>query len=89
MKNLNTSYIVLLKQTCQRLDQFERADVNRLEDNEIQLDGNRVVNAKNFLLSRALPNFYFHSATAYDILRTLGVPIGKMDFLGERRLIVG
>jgi uncharacterized protein len=29
-----------------------------------------------------LPNFYFHLATAYDILRHCGVEIGKRDFLG-------
>jgi hypothetical protein len=30
----------------------------------------------------ALPNFHFHVATAYDILRHCGVEIGKRDFLG-------
>ena len=30
----------------------------------------------------ALPNFYFHATTAYDILRHNGVPIGKLDFMG-------
>lgn len=36
----------------------------------------------NYLLGFGLPNFYFHAATAYDILRHAGVPIGKRDFLG-------
>jgi len=36
----------------------------------------------NFLLQYALPNFYFHSATAYAILRHNGVEVGKSDFLG-------
>ncbi|KAL4973639.1 hypothetical protein BDW66DRAFT_141689 [Aspergillus desertorum] len=35
----------------------------------------------------AVPNFFFHLVTAYDILRAKGVPVGKMDyakdFLGE------
>ncbi|MBB1627697.1 DUF1993 family protein [Achromobacter sp. UMC71] len=35
-----------------------------------------------YLLTFALPNFYFHVTTAYGILRHAGVPIGKMDFLG-------
>ncbi|AOB32666.1 hypothetical protein AKI39_20865 [Bordetella sp. H567] len=35
-----------------------------------------------YLLSFALPNFYFHVTTAYDILRHSGVPVGKLDFLG-------
>jgi hypothetical protein len=35
-----------------------------------------------YLLQQALPNFFFHAATAYDILRHNGVPVGKRDFLG-------
>ena len=41
---------------------------------------------ENFLLSFSLPNFYFHAATAYDILRMRGVPIGKIDYLGQMRI---
>jgi hypothetical protein len=36
------------------------------------------------LLSFALPNFFFHVATAHDILRHKGVKIGKRDFLRLR-----
>lgn len=32
----------------------------------------------------ALPNFYFHLTAAYAILRHLGAPLGKRDFLGAR-----
>ncbi|GJD53639.1 hypothetical protein OPKNFCMD_6416 [Methylobacterium crusticola] len=35
-----------------------------------------------YLLGFALPNFFFHVATAYDILRQAGVAIGKRDYLG-------
>ncbi|NRR32051.1 DUF1993 domain-containing protein [Oxalobacteraceae bacterium] len=35
----------------------------------------------DYLLSFALPNFYFHLVTAYDILRNQGVKVGKRDFL--------
>jgi uncharacterized protein len=41
--------------------------------------------AEEFLLSFSQPNFYFHATTAYDILRSQGVPIGKRDFLGRLR----
>jgi uncharacterized protein len=41
--------------------------------------------AENFLLSFSQPNFYFHAATTYDILRWKGVPIGKRDFMGRTR----
>ena len=37
----------------------------------------------DYLTQFALPNFFFHVATAYDVLRQLGVPIGKMDYLGS------
>ena len=36
-----------------------------------------------YLLNFALPNFYFHVATAYDLLRHNGVELGKQDFLGR------
>ena len=41
---------------------------------------------QNFLLSFSLPNFYFHATTTYDILRVLGVPLGKINFLGQMKL---
>ncbi|WP_374529133.1 DUF1993 family protein [Novosphingobium sp.] len=34
-----------------------------------------------FLTGFAVPNFYFHAAAAYAILRNQGVEIGKADFL--------
>ena len=41
---------------------------------------------RNFLLSFSLPNFYFHATTTYALLRMLGVPLGKMDFLGKMKV---
>ena len=35
-----------------------------------------------YLLGFVLPNFYFHSAIAYGILRHKGVPLSKQDFIG-------
>jgi uncharacterized protein len=40
-----------------------------------------------YLLSYAMPQFFFHATTAYDILRHKGVPIGKRDFLGRIQLL--
>ncbi|QUT07444.1 DUF1993 domain-containing protein [Sphingobium phenoxybenzoativorans] len=37
---------------------------------------------KTYVLNFAVPNFFFHVTTAYDILRYRGVPVGKLDFLG-------
>ena len=41
--------------------------------------------AETFILSFSLPNFHFHAVTAYDILRTRGVPVGKRDYEGRLR----
>jgi hypothetical protein len=38
--------------------------------------------ADEFAIEITLPNFYFHLTTAYAILRSSGVDIGKNDFLG-------
>ncbi len=37
----------------------------------------------DYLTQFALPNFFFHVATAYGVLRHQGVPLGKMDYLGS------
>ena len=37
---------------------------------------------ESYLLTFALPNFYFHVVTLHDILRNQGVKIGKIDYLG-------
>jgi len=36
-----------------------------------------------YLNELSVPNFYFHLATAYSILRHNGVPVGKVDFIGS------
>jgi uncharacterized protein len=41
--------------------------------------------SETLILSFSLPNFYFHAVTAYDILRTRGVPLGKRDYEGRLR----
>lgn len=38
-----------------------------------------------YLLSFLLPNLHFHAVTAYGILRTRGVPLGKRDYEGRLR----
>lgn len=40
-----------------------------------------VFTGREYLLHFALPNFYFHCATAYGILRHNGLEIGKRDFM--------
>jgi uncharacterized protein len=41
------------------------------------------MNGLQFLRDWALPHFYFHVVTAYDILRHNGVEIGKIDYLSH------
>lgn len=41
------------------------------------------MNGLQFLRAWALPHFYFHLVTAYDILRHNGVEIGKQDYLSQ------
>jgi len=42
----------------------------------------RTFRAPAYLHHFAMPNFYFHTMTAYNVLRSLGVEIGKRDFMG-------
>jgi hypothetical protein len=59
-------------------------EIDGSEDRDITLKaGSRELSFKgqDYLISFALPNFYFHVTTAYAILRHNGVPIGKRDYL--------
>jgi len=61
----------------------DKSTVFKLGKNEIPFTN------QNFLLSVSLPNFYFHATTTYSILRMLGVPLGKMDYLGQMKMGAG
>ncbi len=71
------------------LQQIAPPDVNALEGKDVtfQIRDTKIpFTAEGFVQSFSLPNFYFHATTAYDILRSKGVPLGKRDFLGRMRL---
>jgi len=56
------------------------------EDAEVVLQtphGDLPFAARDYAIGFAIPNFYFHLTTAYDLLRMKGVPIGKLDYLGR------
>lgn len=55
----------------------ERPITLQLRSGALNFDG------QSYLLHFALPNFYFHVTTAYNLLRHNGVEIGKPDFLGR------
>ena len=60
---------------------FEGADSRELT---LKLGGrDTTLTGKDYFNGAALPNFYFHLATAYNILRHNGVELGKGDFLGR------
>jgi len=40
----------------------------------------------NYFLEHAVPNFFFHTTHTYAILRHIGVPLGKGDYLGTLSL---
>ena len=42
--------------------------------------------APDALMSRWVPNFYFHVSMTYAILRSGGIALGKMDYLGPIKL---
>jgi hypothetical protein len=46
----------------------------------------KALHAEEYLLARQVPNFFFHVTTAYDILRSGGVPLSKMDYIGALNL---
>ena len=46
----------------------------------------KVMTGADYFLEHAVPNFYFHTSHAYAILRHIGVPLGKRDFLGTLSL---
>ena len=54
---------------------------SRLIEAKLPWGGVEHLPAEKYLLTRALPNFYFHLVTAHDILRHMGVSIGKRDYL--------
>ncbi len=70
--------------------QAQDADsINALADNPLvfRVGGNEIpFKVSDFAMSFSLPNFYFHAATLYDMLRIHGVPLGKMDYLGQLRV---
>jgi hypothetical protein len=76
-----------IQKTLDFMKTVEAGQIDGSEDKEIvlKLRGQDVsFKGAQYLLAFAYPNFYFHAATAYDILRHNGVEVGKTDFLGGR-----
>jgi len=70
--------------TQQYLETFKPADFEGAESRKITLPWTegKWMTASEYLIQFALPNFYFHTVIAYEILRHNGVELGKRDFIG-------
>ena len=74
-----------LAKTVTFVQSVQPNDIDGSEDREITLTlGEHKMSFKGqpYLVHFVMPNFYFHCATAYDILRHCGVGLGKRDFIG-------
>ncbi|MBS0470219.1 MAG: DUF1993 domain-containing protein [Proteobacteria bacterium] len=61
------------------------AQIDGSEDKELQVNiGGKVqpFRAEKYLIGYVLPNFYFHYTTAYNILRSVGMTLGKQALMG-------
>ncbi|KAL1887898.1 hypothetical protein Sste5346_009902 [Sporothrix stenoceras] len=84
-----TTLAQLIARTQRTLDLVQAVDeasITGKDDNIVELQmgkaGTRNMPAKAYVLTYAVPNFFFHVQTAYAILRAQGVPLGKSDYLG-------
>ena len=74
-----------VKKTIAFIDSVPAASLEGSETRDIKIPlRDRTVEFKGlaFLQHWAIPNFFFHHVTAYNLLRHNGVDIGKRDFLG-------
>ena len=66
---------------------FKDADIDATAEKNVTFpvgpQNTMTLKGAQYVIAFALPNFYFHATTAYDILRQVGVDIGKRDFLGR------
>lgn len=84
-----TTLAQLIARTQRTLDLVQAVDeasISGKDDNIVELQmgkqGTKKMPAKAYVLTYAIPNFFFHVQTAYAILRAQGVPMGKSDYLG-------
>jgi hypothetical protein len=75
-----------LAKTADYVNGYKPAQFEGAETRDVSFpagpDKTMTMKGQQYLSNFALPNFYFHAATAHGILRHNGVEIGKRDFLG-------
>jgi hypothetical protein len=77
--------VARIARTVEFLSGLPAAAFDGAEEREISLkvrDTVQKYQGLSYLAHVALPNFFFHATTAYDILRHNGVELGKRDFIG-------
>jgi hypothetical protein len=75
-----------IAKTIDYLKSFEPGQIDGSEDREVILKAGASefkFSGRQYLSLFVLPNVYFHSTTAYNILRHNGVELGKLDYLGN------
>ena len=74
-----------IAKTVDYVQGFQAAQFAGAEERDVQMkirDQTLTFKGLSYLAHLALPNFFFHATTAYDILRHNGVDLGKRDFIG-------
>ena len=75
-----------IAKTIDYLKSFKLSEIDGTEGKEIGITfpsgQTRQFTGQSLLLGNSLPNFWFHTTTAYDIIRLCGVELGKRDFMG-------
>jgi hypothetical protein len=74
-----------IEKTVAFIDTVKPAQMDGSETREVKMKTggvDRTFTGQAYLLHNAFPNFFFHTTTAYDILRHCGVNLGKRDFIG-------
>ena len=78
--------VARVKKTLEYIDTVPAAALEGSETRDIKIPlRDRTLEMKGlpYLQNWAIPNFFFHYVTAYNLLRHNGVDIGKRDFLGS------
>lgn len=76
---------IRLDKTINYLLSLKSEDFKDFEKRKIKFPWNpgKELSGKDYLIQFALPNFYYHITSAYNIIRSTGVELGKADFLGQ------
>jgi len=92
MPDTETTWTELKERIAKTIDFIEGLQRDQIEGQEaraitLTFPGRTMeFTGQTFLLTFNMPNFLFHVTTAYAILRSQGVPLGKMDFLAGAQM---